>query len=206
MSFNALYSNTNQTCEIIMAEKEICVYCSSSDAVDEKYVAAAQALGKLIGEKRYRLIYGGATVGLMGAVAQAVLDADGRVTGIIPEKLQFLENGAVDELIVSNGLRDRKHEMETRADAFIALPGGFGTLEEVLEILTLKQLNYHDKPLVFIDTDGFFTDLKGMFQRIYEDRFTKKRYRDFYRFVSDPEEAMSYIENYTPPEFVKKWF
>ena len=189
-----------------MAEKEICVYCSSSDAVDEKYVAAAQALGKLIGEKRYRLIYGGATVGLMGAVAQAVLDADGRVTGIIPEKLQFLENGAVDELIVSNGLRDRKHEMETRADAFIALPGGFGTLEEVLEILTLKQLNYHDKPLVFIDTDGFFTDLKGMFQRIYEDRFTKKRYRDFYRFVSDPEEAMSYIENYTPPEFVKKWF
>ncbi len=189
-----------------MMEKGICVYCSSSDAVGEKYVAAAQALGKLIGEKRYRLIYGGATVGLMGAVAQATQDAGGRVTGIIPEKLQFLENGAVDELIVSNGLRDRKHEMEIRADAFIALPGGFGTLEEVLEILTLKQLNYHDKPIVFIDTDGFYTDLKGMFQRIYEDRFTKKQYQNFYHFAADPEEAMSYIENYTPPEFVKKWF
>jgi len=192
--------------KIKMLEKGICVYCSSSDAVGEKYFAAAQALGKLIGEKRYRLIYGGATVGLMGAVAQAVLDAGGRVTGIIPEKIQFLENGAVDELIVSKDLRDRKREMEARADAFIALPGGFGTLEEVLEILTLKQLNYHDKPIVFIDTEGFYTDLKGMFQRIYEDRFTKERYRDFYHFATVPEEAMSYIENYTPPEFVKKWF
>ena len=187
-------------------EKGICVYCSSSDAVGEKYVAAAKALGKRIGEKRYRLIYGGATVGLMGAVAQAVLDAGGKVTGIIPEKIRFLENGAVDELIVSRDLRDRKHEMETRADAFVALPGGFGTLEEVLEILTLKQLNYHDKPIVFVDTDGFFTGLKAMFQRIYEDRFTKKRYRSFYHFAADPREAMSYIENYTPPEFVKKWF
>jgi len=206
MPFNTFYSNFNRAGEIIMMEKGICVYCSSSDAVGEKYVAAAQALGKLIGDKRYRLIYGGATVGLMGAVAQAVLDAGGRVTGIIPEKLQFLENGAVDELIVSKDLRDRKHEMETRSDAFIALPGGFGTLEEVLEILTLKQLNYHDKPIVFIDTDGFYSDLKGMFQRIYNDRFTKKQYQEFYHFVSDPEEAMSYIENYTPPEFVKKWF
>ena len=206
MSFNALYSNIDRTCEIIMMQKGICVYCSSSDAVGEKYVAAAQALGKLIGEKGCRLIYGGATVGLMGAVAQATLDAGGRVTGIIPEKIQFLENGAVDELIVSKDLRDRKREMETRADAFIALPGGFGTLEEVLEILTLKQLNYHDKPIVFIDTDGFYNDLKGMFQRIYEDRFTKKRYQDFYHFATDPVDAMSYIENYTPPEFVKKWF
>ena len=187
-------------------EKGICVYCSSSDAVDEKYVAAAQTLGTLIGEKKYRLIYGGATVGLMGAVAKAVKDAGGRVTGIIPEKLKFLENGAVDELIVSNGLRDRKHAMEIRADAFIALPGGFGTLEEVMEILTLKQLNYHEKPIVFIDTDGFYSDLKRMFQRIYDDRFTKKRYREFYHFASGADDAMAYIETYTPPDFVKKWF
>ena len=187
-------------------EKGICVYCSSSDAVGEKYVTAARTLGSLIGEKRYRLIYGGATVGLMGAVAQAVIDAGGRVTGIIPEKLKFLENGAVDELIVSNGLRDRKHEMEIRADAFIALPGGFGTLEEVMEILTLKQLNYHEKPIVFVDTDGFYSDLKGLFQRIYDDRFTKKRYREFYHFAPDPDDAMAYIEEYTPTAFVKKWF
>ena len=130
----------------------VTIFCGSSDAVDPKYFAAAVELGEKIARRGWRLIYGGGSVGLMGALARAVLDAGGHVTGVIPRALLDLGVGEtkVSELVVTDGLRDRKAIMDERGDAFVALPGGLGTLEEVLEVLTLKQLGYHTKPVVVL--------------------------------------------------------
>ena len=135
--------------------KTICVYSSSSDAIAPEFFAVAEELGAALAGAGYGLIYGGARVGLMGAVARAVHAHGGHVVGVLPGVLQRKEltYEPADELIITQDLRERKAIMETRADAFIALPGGFGTLEEVLEILTLKQLLLHSKPLVLLNTD-----------------------------------------------------
>ena len=143
----------------------ICVYCASSDAVDAAYGEAAEALGHLMGDRGDTLVYGGGTIGLMGILARATQSRGGHVVGVIPESLRTKELAyeEADELVVTPDLRTRKHEMDVRADAFIALPGGFGTLEEVVEVLTLKQLHLHDKAIVFLNTDEFWTPLFELF-------------------------------------------
>lgn len=137
--------------------KVICVYASSSNLIDRKYFDIASQLGEAIARNGDTLLFGGGVRGLMGAAATAVHRHNGRVVGIIPEALN--QKGVVyetcDELIVTKSLRERKAIMDERSDAFIALPGGFGTLEELLEIITLKQLKYHNKPIVILNFDGF---------------------------------------------------
>ena len=130
----------------------VTVFCGSSDAVEPKYFTAARELGEKLARRGWRLVYGGGSVGLMGALSRAVLAGGGHVTGVIPKALLDLGVGerGVSELIVIDGLRDRKAIMDERGDAFVALPGGLGTLEEVLEVLTLKQLGYHTKPVVVL--------------------------------------------------------
>ena len=139
----------------------VTVFCGSSDAVEEKYFAAARELGEKLARRRWRLVYGGGSVGLMGVLSRAVLAHGGHVTGVIPKVLLDLGvgNRGVSELIVTDGLRDRKAVMDERGDAFVALPGGLGTLEEVLEALTLKQLGYHTKPVAVLDLHGFYEPL-----------------------------------------------
>jgi uncharacterized protein (TIGR00730 family) len=145
--------NLRQNERILM--KTICVFCSSSDGVDEAYHQTATDLGNRIGKLRLDLIYGGASIGLMGAVARGVHDKGGRVVGVIPEffrkKDETIEYADADELIVTEDMRSRKAIMDRRADAFIVLPGGIGTLEEAMEIMSMKQLGLTDKPLVFIN-------------------------------------------------------
>lgn len=139
--------------------KTICVFCSSSSAIDAVYFNTAQELGKSIGERGWGLVYGGSDVGLMGAVARSVTQHSGPVVGVIPQTIHArgIAYETADEMIVTKDLRDRKAEMERRADAFIAMPGGFGTLEEVVEVLTLKQLQLHLKPIIFSILTVFMT-------------------------------------------------
>jgi uncharacterized protein (TIGR00730 family) len=188
--------------------KTICVFCSSSSAIDEVYFQAAQELGKSIGERGWSLVYGGSDVGLMGAVARSVTLHSGTVVGVIPQTIHArgIAYETADEMIVTKDLRDRKAEMERRADAFIALPGGFGTLEEIVEVLTLKQLQLHLKPIIFLNTNGFYDPLITLFEHFYQQRFAKEDSRQTYYVTPDVESASHYIENYQPPVLGSKWF
>ena len=137
----------------------VCVFCGSRRGADPAYQRDALTLGRLIGEAGWRLVYGGGDVGLMGDVAGAVMAAGGTVLGVIPERLLEREVGKTDitELVVSKGMADRKELMISASDAFVALPGGLGTLDELLEVMTLKQLGYHTAPILMIDTAGYWS-------------------------------------------------
>ena len=188
--------------------KSICVYCSSSDAVSPAFFQVAAELGALIAQNGYTLVYGGGNIGLMGALAISTHEHGGKVVGVIPKFLhEFgLSYEKSNELIITSDMRERKAVMESRADAFIGLPGGFGTLEEMLEIITLKQLRIHTKPIVFLNTDGFYDGLRDVFEHMYNEQFTKPHCRQLYSFTSDAPSAISCIHNYEPPVLEAKWF
>lgn len=186
----------------------ICVYSSSSDVVESKYFEAAYKLGCEIAERNDTLMYGAGKVGLMGECARGVHDKKGNVIGVIPEALNL--EGVVynlcDELIVTEDMRSRKKIMDERSDAVIALPGGFGTLEELLEMITLKQLGYHNKPIAILNTDGFYNELVEMFEKIIEQKFAKDHMRSYYYISHDIDDILDYIDNYKPENHQRKWF
>ena len=188
--------------------RSVCVFSSSSDAVAPHYMEAASQLGALMAGQKLTLVFGGGKVGLMGAVARAVHANGGKVIGVIPHYLRKKEVAyeEADELIVTKDLRERKALMEERADAFVALPGGFGTLEEIIEILTLKQLEAHGKPVVFLNTNGFFEPLLAMFERLYHEQFTKRDYCGHYHIADAPSGVLAHFDGYRPPPKVHKWF
>lgn len=188
--------------------KYVCVYCSSSDAVDPQYLEAAEALGKAIVSRNCGLVYGGAKSGLMGMTARTVAGLGGAVVGVIPRRLAELGQGLpeITEYIITDDMRQRKAAMEDRADGFVALPGGFGTFEEILEIITLKQLGYHNKPIVLVNTGGFYDPLVAAFEQLYKLKFAKEATRELYTVTATPEEALEYIVNYVPGKIVSKWF
>ena len=179
----------------------MCVYCASSDTIDGVYFDAAQQLGTAIAQRGWRLIYGGGSVGLMGAVARSVHAHGGHVVGVIPQALLDREVGYLDadELIVTATMRERKRIMEERADAFVTLPGGFGTLEELLEIMTLRQLGYHDKPIVIINAADYFGPLLEQFERIFGAGFTDERNRRLIAVMDTVDQAVAFLAAYTPP-------
>jgi hypothetical protein len=177
----------------------ICVYCSSSNHIDSIYPDAARALGHLLAERGHALVYGGGNVGLMGVLARTLHEDGGHVIGVIPEKLKAKEGiayGVADELVVTETMRERKKVMYTRADGFAVLPGGYGTLEEFMEVLTLKQLNYHDRPIALINTDGFFDPLLEFFDRLHDAQFTRAQHDTLVHVASDPAEALDFIEGH----------
>ena len=144
-----------------MDPRSLCVYCGSSGAVDPRHLRAAAELGGLAAERGVEIVFGGGHVGLMGALADGALAAGGRVVGVIPEHLQSRELGhrEVSELIVVDSMHTRKRRMFELSDAFCALPGGLGTLDEIFEIVTWRQLDLHDKPVVLVNLEGFWTPL-----------------------------------------------
>ncbi len=185
----------------------ICVYCASSSAVAPGYFDAARTLGRRIAERGDTLVYGGASVGLMGALAMAVKTGGGYVIGVMPTTFQDrrLTFAEADEIVVTEDLRTRKAAMEARADAFVILPGGFGTLEELSETLTLRQIGAHAKPIVILNIDGFYDPLIALFEHYYRQRFAKP-WRDLYHIASTIEGAFTYLDAYAPTSTPPKWF
>lgn len=156
--------------------RSICVYCGSSPGRQPLYVEAGRDLGRSIAEAGMRLVYGGGTKGIMGAVAEGAMAAGGPVTGIIPRFLMTKERTAsdldrLDELVITEDMHERKHIMFEKSDAFVALPGGIGTLEEVVEIMTWAQLGRHRKPIVFANLDGFWNPMTALLDHMRAEGF-----------------------------------
>ena len=188
--------------------RALCVYCSSSNAVDSVFKDAASELGEKIAANKYELVYGGGNIGLMGIVAGAVKHNGGRITGVIPARMEAkgLAYREADELIFTKDMRERKEIMQLRSDAFICLPGGFGTMEEIFEIIVMKQLHLIDCPIVFLNVDDYYASLARLFDTMYSRRFVKEEYRSLYYFASTVDDALHHIKNYKPVSGPEKWF
>ena len=188
--------------------KQVCVFASSSDTVAPVYVDAARRLGEGLAARSYTLVYGAGSVGLMGAVAGAVQKGGGQVAGVIPKKLADLDltYSAVDELIVTETLSERKAMMEERADAFVALPGGLGTLEELLEVLTLKQLWYHEKPVVVLNVEGIYDGFVCLLDTLAREAFLHPTHLNLFHVSTTPEDALAFIAEHEPAEPHARWF
>lgn len=173
----------------------LCVYCGSSPRVDEKYKTAAARLGALIAARGLQLVYGGGRVGLMGITADAALGAGGKVVGIIPEHIQALEvqHTGLTELHVVDSMHTRKQMMFDRSDAFIVLPGGLGTLDEAFEMMTWLQLKLHDKPIVFVDVDGFWRPFLRLVDHMIAQGFCRPETRDLFQVVETVDEVFGAI-------------
>jgi len=178
--------------------RSVCVYCGSSPGRDETYVKAGHLLGRSIARSGLRLIYGGGTKGIMGAVAEGALRAGGKVTGVIP---RFLINreatetalDRLDELVITDNMHERKHRMFEKSDAFVALPGGIGTVEEIVEIMTWAQLGHHRKPIVFGNVKGFWDPMLALLDHMSSEGFIHTAQRVKPLVVDDPEAIVAAI-------------
>lgn len=179
----------------------ICVFCGSRYGADPRFRAAASRFGELAGRARVRLIYGGGHVGLMGAVADAAMAEGGEVTGLIPTRLLEREVGhrAITELVVTRDMFERKQQMIDRADAFVILPGGLGTLDELLDVVTLRQLGYHAKPVVIVNLGGYWDPLIALVDRVIEQKFADSTARTLYRMVDAIEDVLPALGVGQPP-------
>jgi len=173
----------------------ICVFCASSDTVSPSYHQAGTAFGYALAGHDCRLIFGGGSVGLMGTVAKAVKEKNGYVYGVIPSDLRGSEGrfSLCDRLILTDSLAERKKHMIDRADGFAVLPGGYGTLDEAFEVLTLRRHGLVHRPVVFLNTDGIFDSLIDFFERLNKEGFMQAAFMDEVRVTSDPEEAVVYL-------------
>lgn len=174
----------------------VCVYAASSEAVGAHHRAVARAFGAGLAQRRWAVVYGGGGIGLMGEVARAALAGGASVTGIIPHRLARREVAFDDvtELIRVDTMRERKQLMDERADAFAVLPGGIGTLEELMEILTLRQLGYHDRTVILVDPGGYWDPLLAMFDRMVAEGVAAASVRDLYAVACDAEAALALLE------------
>ena len=179
----------------------ICVFCGSSPGRGDGYREAAAGLGRLLGERGIGLVYGGATAGTMGVVADAALLAGGEVFGVIPQALvdREIAHTGLTELHVVKSMHKRKAMMADLADGFIALPGGAGTLEELFEVWTWAQLGLHTKPLGLLDVAGFYEPLAAMLDHMVEEGFLAATYRDMVARESDPVALLDRLTTYRPP-------
>lgn len=186
--------------------RRICVFCGSSPGARPAYADAARALGREIVARGMSLVYGGGQVGLMGVVADAVLDAGGEVTGVIPQALaarEIAHHGLTDLRIVDS-MHTRKATMAALADAFVALPGGFGTYEEFFEVVTWTQLGVHRKPCGLLNVDGFYDPLIALLDHAVTERFIRPQHRATILVEADPAALLSSLADATLPE-VPKW-
>lgn len=186
----------------------VAVYCASSRDIEQHYFTAADQLGELMAKNKWTLVYGGGGTGLMGQVANSIQKHGGKTLGISPEvlKIDALINTRDDEQIITHDMASRKNKMVEVADAFIALPGGFGTLEELFEVMTLKQLGFHQKPIIIANFHGFYDQLLDFFEMLYAEKFTKQTYRQLYHIAVNAEGIVDYLTHYVPPDLDKHWF
>lgn len=183
----------------------LCVYCGSSSGAREEYEQAARGLGRTLVGRGYGLVYGGASVGLMGVVADAVLEAGGTVVGVLPRRMALREiaHQGLDELHIVESMHERKQMMERLSSGMIALPGGFGTLEETFEAMTWAQLGYHDKPCGLLNVSGYFDPLLTFLDRTVEERFVKPVHREMMLVADTADDLLTMFEHYEAPAVVK---
>ena len=176
--------------------RSVCVFCSSAGGLPEAYRSAARDLGAELAGRGHRLVYGGGNVGLMGEVARSVHEHGGTVVGVIPQGLvdRELAYDPADELLVTDTMRERKAEMDARADAFVALPGGFGTLEELLEVLTLRQLRLHDRPIVLVNVAGYWDPFLAMVSDMVDQGFAPLGEGTLFQVAKTAAEAVDLAE------------
>lgn len=174
----------------------IAVFCGSSAGLNAHYTQAAEALGQLLAQQRITLVYGGAQIGLMGSVANAALAQGGKVVGVIPKLLmrQELVHQGLSELHVVDTLAQRKDLMMARAEAFIVLPGGIGTLDELFEVWTTRQLGLHDKPLGLLNTAGYFNSLQAFIQQAVSQGFLRAQHQSLLRVQAEPMQLLSALQ------------
>jgi uncharacterized protein (TIGR00730 family) len=186
--------------------RSVCIFCGSNAGARDAYIEAAQLTGRTIAEHGLTLVYGGAAVGLMGAVADAALAAGGKVVGVIPEALVAREiaHKGLTELLEVASMHERKALMADRSDAFLALPGGAGTMEETIEAWTWGQLGHHAKPVGLLNVEGFFDALLAFFDHQCRERFMRQEHRDMLIVESDPARLLTRFAAYRPP-VVEKW-
>ena len=187
-------------------KKNICVFCSSSNTLDQSYYDDAHVLGELLAKSEFNLVYGGSSVGTMYTIAKSAKANGSKIYGVMPKKLYSfgVHSTECDEFFLTDNMRDRKSKLDELSDGVIAMAGGFGTLEEVSEIICHKQLGYHNKPIVFLNTNGFFDNLFTFFDRIVQDSFAKATVKDIYYIASTPQDAVNYLLNYDYSEKVVK--
>jgi hypothetical protein len=186
--------------------KHICVFCGSSAGDDPRFLETARRTGALLAERGLGLVYGGATVGLMGAVADAVLAHGGHVTGVIPSRLveRELAHHGLPDLRVVASMHERKALMADLADGFVALPGGIGTLEETFEVLTWAQLGLHHKPIGILDVAGYYAPLLTFLDHAVASRFVRREHRDMLLVDPDPGRLLDRLAAHVPVD-VEKW-
>ncbi len=182
------------------------MFCGANPGNDPQFGAVAERFGAMLAQQGSRLIYGGGKVGLMGAVANGCISKKGKVTGVIPKFLvdKEIAHNRLNELLVVATMHDRKKKMADLADAFVALPGGMGTLEELFEVLTWAQLGLHRKPMVVLNVAGFYDSLLGFLDHATETGFISREHRQLVLTATTEEEALQKIADYQPVE-VDKW-
>ncbi len=190
-----------------MKLKAICVYCGSSDKVNAIYRQAARQLGRLIADNGMTLWYGGGSTGLMGELADAALAAGGQVFGVIPEMFYNprLAHDRLTHMEVVPSMHQRKLRLSQVADAFIALPGGFGTLEEFFEILTWAQIGLHEKPIGLLNTAGYFDPLVAFIEHARSEGFIYEEHRKLFMCKASPKELLESLKGYRPPPQLQEW-
>jgi uncharacterized protein (TIGR00730 family) len=186
--------------------KSICVFCAASPGFNPLYRQTAAAMGAAIARAGMQLVYGGGVIGLMGALADGALAAGGQVIGVIPDMLMKKEVGhrGIARLEIVHSMHERKSRMSELADAFIAMPGGYGTFEEFCEVLTWAQLGLHSKPCCLLNTEGFFDPFLALIDRAVTEGFIKPDNRGLVTSAPTPQEALAVIANYAPPAKVEK--
>lgn len=187
-------------------KSRICVFCGSSLGSNPSYVAAAEALGEAIAHNGYSLVYGGGNIGLMGVIADKVLDGGGHVTGIMPEHLAAHEiaHRNIQDLQLVEDMMERKKALIAQSDMFIAMPGGFGTLDELSEVITWNQLKLIEKPVGLLNVNGFFDHLLAFINRAVEDNLIRQEHQDSIVIEQDPNQLLSGLKN-TQSVTMEKW-
>lgn len=187
-------------------KKSVCIFGASCSSIDPAYIDAAYRTGALLAERGIGMVFGGGGTGLMGAAARGVHENGGRLTGVIPEKLHQpgIAYPHCDELIVTPDMHTRKATMERLSQGFIALPGGYGTLEELLEVLTLNQLGYISSPVVILNTMGYYDKLIQQLKYCVSEGFTSTACLDIFAVADSPEQAVELIDTMQPPELPDK--
>ena len=189
-----------------MKIRKICVYCGSSPGRNPAYSLAAAVLAKELYARGIGLVFGGGAVGVMGVIADAVLEAGGEVIGVIPKALAKKEvaHYGLSELHVVASMHERKAMMAELADGFIAMPGGWGTLEEIFEMLTWAQLGFHEKPCGLLNVEGYYDNLVGFLEHSFEQKFVRELYRPILMQANDPATLLDQFSSYRAPK-VRKW-